>query len=369
MNSSVDYSLLRQTAAKVNEDITKSTILSGFDGFIDSIFHVVDKRINRNEYTRIETINDYGERILSAAGLSTNIEQVLICNKMGGNGPIFLNALLGMGQNGIYIGALGNPINPLFQEMVAKATVISLCEPASTEALEFNDGKLIISQLSSFNNISFDLILDRIGKQRLIDYSNNCKMLSFMNWTMIPEMSEILESFIEQILPSIAEEKYVFFDLADPSKRSKSDLQHVLSLLSFFEPKCKVILSMNKKEAKQIADALGYHGNVELEQLAYEIAEKLGIFCVVIHPTADACTVINGKYHHVIGPYCKNPKFATGGGDNFNAGFCFGILQNWEPGICLITGVSTSGYYVRNGYSGNIAELHSFIIDWANNNL
>ena len=68
-------------------------IVVGFDGFVDEIIHAVDKRMDSANYTRIETIEAFAERIARASGLSTNIELVPQQIKIGGNGPIMCNAL------------------------------------------------------------------------------------------------------------------------------------------------------------------------------------------------------------------------------------------------------------------------------------
>ncbi|MCL2222014.1 MAG: hypothetical protein FWC20_03730, partial [Oscillospiraceae bacterium] len=41
----------------------------GMDGFVDEIIHVVDKRQNLDQYTRIPTLDAFGNRISCAAGL------------------------------------------------------------------------------------------------------------------------------------------------------------------------------------------------------------------------------------------------------------------------------------------------------------
>ncbi|MFA5467053.1 MAG: hypothetical protein WC251_04295, partial [Candidatus Izemoplasmatales bacterium] len=68
------------------EDPKKLNLLIGFDGFIDEIVHVVDKRLDSENYSRIETISALAKRIGRASGLSTNIELVPITKKIGGNG-------------------------------------------------------------------------------------------------------------------------------------------------------------------------------------------------------------------------------------------------------------------------------------------
>jgi sugar/nucleoside kinase (ribokinase family) len=66
----------------------------------------------------------------------------------------------------------------------------------------------------------------------------------------------------------------------------------------------------------------------------------------------------------VDGPFCQNPKLTTGAGDNFNAGFCVGLLAGLEPREMLAAGVANSGFYVRNGKSATSKDLVSFLEQW-----
>jgi hypothetical protein len=45
------------------------------------------------------------------------------------------------------------------------------------------------------------------------------------------------------------------------------------------------------------------------------------------------------------------------------------MLYNLSPDQALLTGMSTSGYYVRNAKSPNFKELVDFIDLWANNKI
>ena len=64
------------------------------------------------------------------------------------------------------------------------------------------------------------------------------------------------------------------------------------------------------------------------------------------------------------GPYCQNPQLTTGAGDNFNAGFCVGLLAGLEPQEMLAAGTANSGFYVRNGRSAKSADLVAFLDQW-----
>ena len=72
--------------------------LVGLDGFVDTIIHLVAKRHGiGDDFSRIETIEDFGNRILGAVGKSANIEMYPKMEKLGGNGPIMANALCATG--------------------------------------------------------------------------------------------------------------------------------------------------------------------------------------------------------------------------------------------------------------------------------
>ena len=110
----------------------------GFDGFVDEILHVVDKRESMDKYSRLPTITKYAERLAAAANKSTNVEMVSQLTKLGGNGPIMANALASFGLKVCYLGNLGYPnLHPIFADFAKRAEVHTIAEPGYTDALEF----------------------------------------------------------------------------------------------------------------------------------------------------------------------------------------------------------------------------------------
>src|SRR5450432_2565809 len=100
----------------------KTKAFIGLDGFVDEIIAVVDKRHSFNEYDPVKTIAELGQKILNAAGQSSNYELVPRQMKLGGNGPIMANALASFGVAVTYIGGLGYPaLHPVFQELAGRA--------------------------------------------------------------------------------------------------------------------------------------------------------------------------------------------------------------------------------------------------------
>jgi len=358
----------------LDHPVKPQKVFVGFDGFIDEIIHVVDIRFSSDSYKRIPTIQAYADRISHGSGMSTNIELVSQQIKMGGNGPILANALLNYSVSVSYMGSVGFPdLDPTFQALDRCNEIICLSPPAATDALEFNDGKIIASKLTSLNAVTWENIRNLCSLPQLLTLFEGCDYLVFSNWSMIVGMNPIWDGFLKTVAPNItASEKTVFFDLADPEKRTTEDLQLALThIINFTNSGFRVTLSMNLKEACEISVALGKtitdYQAADSKEILNFLSDRLGISCLVIHLVDGACCRHNSSYYEVAGPYCKEPKLTTGAGDNFNAGFLYGMMQNFSITDCLYLGCAASGYYVRYAKSPVIQELKDFLTLWKEN--
>ena len=363
---------MRQTeiVKKAFESLEKWTqkdhVLVGFDGFVDEIIHVVDKRKNPSEYQRIKDIKAFSDRIASVAGLSANIELVPTQTKLGGNGPIMANALIAQGQEVTYIGALGKHfIHPVFREFADSCKkVVSLTEPGYTDALEFFDGKIMLGKMNNLVEVNYESLLEKMPEKEMAGLLKEVSLVAFTNWTMLSNLNTILESF-GHLMEKQARSPKVFIDLADPKKRTTEDIRDVLDIIAGLP--CETVLSMNMSESTIISLVLGIKEEDILTR-AVQIRSKLGISGVVIHPVNGAAVAVKDESIWIEGPYTPKPKLTTGAGDNFNAGFCNAWLGGFEPGQCLALGVCTSGFYVRNGKSPSRIELLKFMKKWTEAN-
>jgi len=345
-------------------------VFAGLDGFVDEIVHAVDKREDAERFTRLPTIASLAERIAAAAGQSTNIEMVPRRTKLGGNGPIMANALASLGCDVTYVGALGYPnLHPVFQPFAERAKVHSIAEPGRTDAVEFMDGKVMLVKSISLNDITWANIQARFGAERLAQHLQRDELLAFVNWTMIPYMSELWERILTEVCPKLSgPRRRIFFDLADPEKRSARDIHRALTLISRFEPFFDVIFGLNEKEACEVAEVLQIPitaGTPEgLATQAQAIHARLGIGTLVVHPVTYALTVTAARTDIVEGPIIKQPVITTGAGDHFNSGFCVGKLLGFENDQSLLLGVATSGYYVKTGHTPSLPDLAGMMLDW-----
>ena len=343
----------------------------GFDGFVDKIVHPVATRTGQGEaFTPMATITEFGQRIVAAAGKSTNIELYPVVEKLGGNGPIMANALLAGGLQLKYLGALGVPaVHPVFQDLARRAAAVSLCDPGFTTAVEFTDGKVMLGLMKSLDEITYARLVEAAGEGALHDSLSRADLVALVNWTMIPNMTAILEALADRVFPTLPpRERIFFFDLADPEKRSATDLSTVLRVIARFQAFGRVTLGLNLKEAQQVFAVLGLGQETEdekgLRSMARQIRQVLDVATVVIHPTKSAACATRSDAWWVAGPYAEKPLITTGAGDHFNAGFVTGQLLGLSPESCLGLGVSTSGFYVRTGRSPTLGDLETFLAQW-----
>lgn len=346
--------------------------LVGFDGFVDTIVTPVALRAGQGEnFTPIGTIAEFGQRILAAAGKSTNLEFYPRMDKLGGNGPIMANALLAQGAGITYIGALGRTtVHPVFADMAAKARIVSLCDPAATTAVEFTDGKLMLGMMRSLDEITPEKIAAVMGADAYKAALAEADLIALVNWTMIPNLTAVFIDLVTRVLPQVPVKpgRTFFFDLADPEKRSGADLAYALETIGKFEQFGRVTLGLNLKEAQQVFSVLGFGSETETEHglraMAEKIRGRLDVTTVVVHPKESAACATRDGTFWVPGPYVAKPLITTGAGDHFNAGFSAAQLMGLSPESCLGVGVCTSGHYVRTGCSPALGDLETFLANW-----
>src|SRR5947209_7017433 len=253
-------------AQKLLALVERSARLSAFiglDGFVDEILHVVDKRMDAQNYEPVPSIARLAERISEASGRSTNIELVNQLTKLGGNGPIMANALASFGLKVTYLGILGYPnLHPVFTEFAQRAEVHSIAEPGYTDALEFEDGKIMLGKHQSLKQMNWENIKTRFGEEKFRDKFCGSDLVGFVNWTMLTAMSDIWCAVLKDVCPSVnGSRRKLFIDLADPEKRDTSDILQALSLITQFEKYFDVTLGLNEKEGAEIGVILNLKTN------------------------------------------------------------------------------------------------------------
>lgn len=331
-------------------------VFVGFDGYVDSILKV--KKMSDEVFT---TLSEFGTYIASKSHKSCSLELKNIQQKMGGNMPNFAYALARLGSSVTCVGALGYPeVLPVFSDLEELCEVKSVSNPGYCQALEFDDGKLMLADNADIDELDYDLLLERAGREYLLDTLTNSQMIVLLNWSELKGSLSLWRGLKKDIFPALSgKKKKMFLDLSDCSGRGEQEIQEAIDLIRAFSKTFDVSISFNRNEAEKIAETVGLAFD-SVEELSKQLYQLLEGVRTIVH-TVDGCYCVeNGALDFRKNRYIKKPVLSTGGGDNFNAGFVYGLLCGMEVELCMQMANFVSGFYVSHGYSPDREEL----IEW-----
>ena len=370
--------------ARATTHIADHPVLAGFDGFVDEIIHVVDRRhsMETMDFARIETIPAYAERIAKAAGKSANIELVNIETRFGGNGPLMAGAMAQLGAPTTYIGAIGreddhSALMPLFDSFAKRCdAIIPVAAPGHTDALEFHDGKLMLGKPQNVQIITWDHLKHTVGLDALVKFATAAALIANVNWTLSGGVPSIWRGMIDELLPALpphaqGKPRRVMIDLSDPAKRTDRDIADALALLAEMNTLAPVTLGLNLSESERInrvIDAGAFADDrplaARVQDAAVRLQKATGLDTIVIHPREGAGAAnAAGDAAWFTGPFTASPKLSTGAGDHFNGGFAFAQALGMPLDQSLAVGTAVSGAYVRDAESPTLDRLIPFLHD------
>jgi hypothetical protein len=369
----------------------KKSILFGFDGFLDEIVSVVRIRHSRDSIVLMRSMKEWGERISKAAGSSAGLEVMPKDRRTGGfvaNTSQALASFLHPVGSFTMIGNFGQPqILPIFSDLFEKelkCNLFSIGNPGVTNAYEFDDGKIMMSNFVPVQGNRPELIEKVIHPNSIIQTLNEGGLIGIGYWSITPGMEEIYRFCQTQIFPKLSQPDKldIFLDLADIRKKTDADIQRVISLLNAFTEYPSTTLSLNDREAFRLAAAFGYAQDERTGSLERELPEafiRLTLFLrdhikfkrLIIHTPSFALSStidVRNRYANnaniitiVPNAYTKSPRFTVAAGDTFNAGFCFGLLVNATESEGLLLGNALTSYFIRSGYRGNSQEIRNLL--------
>jgi hypothetical protein len=346
--------------------------ICGFDGFIDTFIRLQNPA----------TMAEFGPKVSEAAGISASYPVHHLGDKFGGNGPLFAVALHDVLSGNVdisYIGALGKgTVLPIFQEALAGKVqcIHTLAEPAHSDCLEFNDGKIMLSDMRSCADVTWERLMEYVGEKALDAMLMRSRFVAAVNWGKLVNVGGIWENMARRMGElGIPKKEVVFFmDLAEFEQRPREDRLGLVELVSKITAQCQTLLSLNLKEAWQMADEFGgdFHGRKapgEIGEVAAFIRKHIDADRILVHPNDGAACASDTGCIYIPGPYCKQPLISTGAGDNFGAGCLAGVLSSMDDLDLLLSGVCASGHFVRSGKSASYQEIGHLASLWCEGRL
>jgi len=363
-------SLINKINTFKNSASNKSCFL-GFDGYVDSLYSVVESRINSKDWTRMESMKTFGELMVNVAGSSANIERVLKKRIFGGFAPNTCRALNALGVKVSLVAALGSPEFNEFYNPLPEVESISITNPGNTLGLEFDDGKVMITDFEPILSITWKSIVEKIEREKFIQLIDSSDIMGFGHWALLPNLNEIWLHFLNDLFPSISnlENKIFFVDTADIRKRSKKDIKHLIRILKKINNQVHVMLSMNDLEAMYLSKALDNVKNIVINKNKFDgfinggkwINNEAGLSYLAIHSPHFATISTSEDHYWVTEGFTSKPKFTVGAGDHFHSGTALGLSCNLTPSESILIGNSLAAIFVRTGSSPNNKQLSQFL--------
>jgi sugar/nucleoside kinase (ribokinase family) len=341
------------------------TAFLGFDACIDYIVRIVREKEGNEISSWFTESSQFGEFLVGMDNKSCGIELQTKLSKIGGNMVITANAIGRLGVKADCAGTFGFPeILPVFREMSSNCSLLTIGDTISATALEFNNSKVIMFDPGPYNMLTWHSIKNILGPDRIKNLISGKELISFLNWSEIENSSGIWEGILSEILPLTFQKghkQYFFTDFSDCSRRSRQDIQYAVHLLGRFREYFKVHVSLNQNESRLIANAMDLDPELADEAFVRKLFTALDIDVLIIHRTNDALAYDGETFEQCSTFFCSEPMILTGGGDNFNAGFCYALLEGFPLFQSLLVANAVSGSYVKNGISPEKESLIKFL--------
>jgi hypothetical protein len=368
---------VRMRAAEAMRSSSRTPrVLIGFDGFLDSITSAVGTRrsMTPDDYEPMRTIEALASRIAGAGGgRSVNIELRERELRAGGNGPLLASALCAQGAAVTLIGALGEadaePVHSAYEPLIDQCEkVVSIAASARTDALEFDDGKVMFNWSANLDPIDWGYLVERVGLDRLRVMCARVDTVATINWTNLGGLPSIWRGLRDEVLAALDEPPGVFVDLSDPAKRSDEAVRTIFEDLRSLNAVAPVTLGLNVSEANRLSSlAIGEAVPAEVSEdgmadAASRLRGALGLSAVLVHTRGVVAGADGGGSASVRTRLVERPVLSTGAGDHFNGGYVAARIRGLGLAEALACGADTASFYVSRGAAPDAEDLAAYLV-------
>nr|WP_185192091.1 PfkB family carbohydrate kinase [Halobellus ruber] len=329
---------------------------------------MIAERESRDSVSRIRELDSLGTRITDSVASETSVAiEWLDCGTRTGGHVCHLSRTLGRwGLAPIMIGTFGTPMESEFESSFAEYTTYSIGEPGTTDAVEFDDGKLLLTEAGDYRDLDWKSLDERLGHNQLARLLEQADLFGMGYWSMIPALSEILYGLAEDVWPTLSDPPaHVVFDPADIRHLPDSRLVDGFDALQTLNRQVPVTLSANRGETEALIRSGG--GSVtgdSMLDLATAARDILGVDRVVSHGARASAMAGEDDHALVETLHIEEPEIVTSSGDHFNAGVCLGLLEGFDAGATIALGNAVAGAFIRSGRSPTLPEVQTFLEEY-----
>ena len=337
-------------------------ILLGCDGFVDETYEIVEVRKSQAEFTPMKKLKQFGELLVARADGGVGVELVPKRRCEGGFGINTGRIAACLGLNPLLPGLYGSPtIDPAYEPFKDICDLASLGDPALTIALEFGDGKVLMSNLQAVSSLNWEDFKKHFGELKLKEMFSGVDILGLGYWSLTSNFDPLFLGFMEQY-ETVTPPRRMFFDFADIKKKSSESFIKSLELIQSFNSKIPMTFSMNEHEVLELFSRVGIeHPELKPAEIAAALTvarAKIGFNELVVHtPEFAASSSATQGEAFALQDRQTNIVRLAGAGDSFNGGYICASLGNLSPKERLVVANAVTAFFVTHGTGPTKEEL------------
>ncbi|GGN90120.1 MULTISPECIES: hypothetical protein [Haloarcula] len=345
------------------EAIDAGRVVFGFDGYLDRVREVVADRTDPDTYERLATIAAFGERVdrSVAADSSLTFEWLEEGRRTGGHTCHLARAFGTWSFDPTLVGMYGDPVHEAFEAEFGEFDLNSMGAPGITDAVEFDDGKLMLSEIGDTMHLDWADIDERFGHDRLVQRLDGADLLGMGYWSEAPNLPDILDGLCDVWNDIETPPDHVLVDPGDVRKLDADRLRAGREAIGRLDEVTGVVVSSNRAETGVLADAFAGEAERTFETAAEAVHEALDPTWFVGHGVDRSVVVSPAGTESVSVPSVDDPELTTSSGDHFNAGLGLGLVTGLSPAAAVVVGNAVAGHFVRTADQPSLREVRSFV--------
>jgi sugar/nucleoside kinase (ribokinase family) len=350
-------------ASELADGIDTGPVVFGFDGYLDRVRAVVGDRTDPETYDRLATLSGFRDRVDDSvrADSSLSFEWLEAGQRTGGHTCHLARAFGVWEFDPTLVGMYGDPVRDAFEAEFGDDDLVSLGEPGVTDAVEFDDGKLMLTEIGDTMDLDWNGVDERFGHDALGERLDGAALLGVGYWSETPDLPDILDGLAD-LWDDIADPPgTVLVDPGDVRKLDVGRLRAGRNAIGRLSDATDVLVSANRAETGVLADAFDGESERSFEAAAECVFDVLDPTWFVGHGVDRSVVVAGGGIDAVAVPAVDDPELTTSSGDHFNAGLALGALTGLDPVASVVVANSVAGHFVRTADQPSLGDVRAFV--------
>ncbi|EMA21337.1 hypothetical protein [Haloarcula amylolytica] len=346
--------------------IDAGRVVFGFDGYLDRVREVVADRIDPESHERLATLEGFGDRIdrSVAADSSLSFEWLQQGSRTGGHTSHLARAFGGWSFDPVMVGMYGDPVHDAFKGEFGEYDLHSLGEPGVTDAVEFDDGKLMLTEIGDTMSLDWAELDAAFGHDRLAGKLDGASLLGTGYWSETPDLPTIFDGLRDLWGDIDDPPETVLVDPGDVRKLDGDRLRAGREAIGRLDEVTDVVVTSNRAETGVLANAYAGEAERSFTEDAEAVFAALEPTWFVGHGVERSVVVSPDGTESVAVPAVSNPELTTSSGDHFNAGLGLALIAGLPPAAAVVVGNAVAGYFVRTADQPSLTDVRAFVDDY-----